>query len=92
MGAFKDGFWLPIMTVLTGTFLTGVVAGRYTAPSSFATTKTTDCATTVDVVALRDQVVRMASERCMSVNTPVLNVNVYDSPNLGTKKVAKAGG
>jgi hypothetical protein len=86
---FRDSFWLPIAAVLTFTFLVGVVAGRYTSPSPFATTKTPECATHGDVGALREQLTQMASNRCMTVSTPVLNIQVYETPNVGVKpKVA----
>jgi hypothetical protein len=39
------------------------------------------------VHALDEKVTQLAASRCMTVNTPVLNVAVYDTPNLGVQKM-----
>jgi hypothetical protein len=36
---------------------------------------------------LNERITQLAASRCMTVNTPVLNVSVYDAGNLGTAKV-----
>lgn len=38
---------------------------------------------------LNERVTQLAASRCMTVNTPVLNVSVYDAGNVGTAKMPK---
>jgi len=40
---------------------------------------------------LEERITQMAAARCMTVNTPILNVTVYDVPNLGKVKVPSPG-
>jgi hypothetical protein len=39
--------------------------------------------------AVGEKCEKIAAERCMNITTPVVNVNVYDTPNLGRVKLAK---
>jgi hypothetical protein len=41
----------------------------------------------VELHELREAVTAQASARCMTVNTPILNITVYDVPNLGKQKM-----
>jgi hypothetical protein len=36
---------------------------------------------------MQEQLTKVAASRCMVVNTPVLSMSVYDTPNLGVKAV-----
>lgn len=89
MGGFKDGFWLPIAVVLTGTFTVGVVAGRYSAPSPKNTTNDAVRAMTASVVALEQRVEAMNSSRCLNITTAKLDIGVFPVENLGRVKVTK---
>jgi hypothetical protein len=37
--------------------------------------------------AVEEKCAQLAETRCMNVTTPVLNVTVYDTPNIGRAKV-----
>ena len=87
MGGFKDSFWLPIACVLSFTFLVGVVAGRYSAPSPKSTTSDDVRAMTASVVALEQRVEAMNSSRCLNITTSKLDIGVFPVENLGKKGV-----
>jgi hypothetical protein len=40
---------------------------------------------------LEERITQMASSRCMTVSTPVLNIQIYEVPNLGKVKVPSPG-
>lgn len=77
--------WAYILVFLAGMVCGAYVQDRMTRVRAEKTIMNIDFTTQLD--RINEGIVQLASSRCMSVNTPVLNVNVYDTPNLGVKKV-----
>jgi hypothetical protein len=78
-----------VLGLVLGVILTRTLEPIFDPPKPTVILPKTDAVLARQLADLQEQVTKMAASRCMSVNTPVLNVNVYDTPNLGVKPVVK---
>lgn len=84
----EDAAVILLLVVGIAVFGGGFVAGRYTAHAEpEKAPQTLGYESRFD--ALDERLNALAASRCMTVNTPVLNVSVYETPDLGKQKVRK---